>query len=220
MGEGSTSYVRFRDTTGGIIEPQPKRRFFIGVDVGQSIDPSAICILERVEGFTKNSESLDCVHLERLPLGLSYPTQVQRLLEMCLRSPLYESDTYLAIDATGCGRPVFDMFRQAGIKCKRLTGVLIHGGDETTHEQFYTKVPKRTLVSGAIAKMQTNLRIAKDLAEVETLRSEMQTFEMRLSEAGHDSYNARSGAHDDLLMALCLAVWQAGDSKSGFAAIF
>src|SRR5262249_22253955 len=131
MGEGSTTYARFRDTTttGSVVEP--KRRFYVGVDIGQSIDPSAVCIIERVEGFTKNAESLDCVHLERLPLGLSYPAQVQHLLETCLRSPLHESDTYLAIDATGCGRHVFDMFRTAGIKCKRLTGVLIHGGDET-----------------------------------------------------------------------------------------
>jgi hypothetical protein len=56
----------------------------------------------------------------------------------------------------------------------------------------------------------------------EALRDEMQNFNRRRSEAsGRESYNARSGKHDDLVLAVGLAMWWAtrasrGEVSSGF----
>jgi hypothetical protein len=44
----------------------------------------------------------------------------------------------------------------------------------------------------------------------ETLEQKAAAFTMKLSASGHGSYNARSGEHDDLLLAVALLVWQAG----------
>jgi hypothetical protein len=186
---------------GDKLVPQDLPRYYVGVDIGQSVDPTAVSILE------PSGRGFDCVHLERLPLGMSYPSQVRNLYELCNRSPLYGASLRLALDATGVGRPIFDMFSRGGIRAE-IVGILIHGGNETTWSEGLIRVPKRNLVSLTLAMMQSGrLRIAAELADVEVLRGELQSFEARLSESGHDVYGARSGAHDDLVLALCLSLW-------------
>ena len=43
------------------------------------------------------------------------------------------------------------------------------------------------------------------------LGQELADYQVRISQAGHDSYSAPSGQHDDLLMALSLVAWFGGD---------
>jgi len=81
--------------------PWPPRRirFVVGVDLGQSTDPTAIAILEHVTGvldkgsdydrhcgltehLQTKAERVDVRHLERLPLGLSYSAVVQRVSDL------------------------------------------------------------------------------------------------------------------------------------------
>ena len=47
------------------------------------------------------------------------------------------------------------------------------------------------------------------LAEAETLIRELQDFRIEFTAAGHLTFNARSGKHDDLVLALAIAVWRA-----------
>jgi hypothetical protein len=61
-------------------------------------------------------------HLERMPLGTTYPAIVQHVGRLVGRLP---KDTELVIDYTGVGRPVFDLFRYSGIS---PTGMLITSG--------------------------------------------------------------------------------------------
>jgi hypothetical protein len=71
-------------------------------------------------------------------------------------------------------------------------------------------VPKRDLVSGVQVAMQAGrLRVAPGLREWPALRDELANFRYTISESGHDSYGARSGKHDDLVLATSLAVWAA-----------
>jgi hypothetical protein len=52
------------------------------------------------------------------------------------------------------------------------------------------------------------LRIAKTLPLAETLRKEIDTFTVKISSSGHESYEAwREQDHDDLVLALALALW-------------
>ena len=47
-----------------------------------------------------------------------------------------------------------------------------------------------------------------DLPETPTLTAELAGFQMKVTAAGHDQYGAwREGAHDDLVLAVALAVW-------------
>ena len=52
------------------------------------------------------------------------------------------------------------------------------------------------------------LHIQKDLTEAAELVRELQDFKVRYTESGHLTFNAREGRHDDLVLALAIAVWR------------
>jgi hypothetical protein len=54
------------------------------------------------------------------------------------------------------------------------------------------------------------LRVAPGLELAETLRDELLNFEVKVTEAANETYGCwRSGKHDDLVLAVALAVWVA-----------
>ena len=114
-----------------------KIRYVVGVDLGQSSDPTAICVLEHSRASTTTTsdferhtglgekpqvpaERIHCRHLERLPLGMSYPAVVQHIKELMARPPLNGHDQVkpaeLVVDDSGVGRPVSDLLVDAGLK--------------------------------------------------------------------------------------------------------
>jgi hypothetical protein len=110
----------------------------------------------------------------------------------------------LVVDATGVGRAVVDMF--GALVTARIT---IHGGVAVTIEGREYHVPKRDLIGAVQVLLQEQrLVIARQLPEAQTLVQELLDYEVKVSEAtAHDSYNARTGAHDDLVLALSCGVW-------------
>ena len=149
-------------------------------------------------------------HLERLPLGTTYPAivaHVGRLLTKLAGHP------ELVIDFTGVGRPVFDMFVYSGIYS---TGVVITGGMTETRDGRTCSVPKLNLVSRLQALLhEARLKIQRELDEAETLVRELQDFRVEYTAAGHLTFNARSGKHDDLVLALAIATWRAHGGGAG-----
>ena len=79
-------------------------------------------------------------------------------------------------------------------------------------------MPKLTLVSRLQALLhQGRLKILRELDEAETLIRELQDFRMEFTTAGHLTFNARCGKHDDLVLALAIAVWRAyGGGNAGW----
>jgi hypothetical protein len=199
---------------------RPLHEWILSMDVGQSIDPSAVCALEhRVTGngkFTADEtnrvireqrvESFHVRHLERLPLGTPYPTQIQHVANLLGREPL--TDATLVIDFTGVGRPVFDMFDRAGL---RPHGVLITAGNEVSQQSARIfHVPKQHLISQLEARLHSGeLKIAANIADAGALAEELKDFARKVSESGRVTFNARSGAHDDLVLAVAIALFTA-----------
>ena len=143
-------------------------------------------------------------HLERMPLGTPYPGIIAHVGRLLAKLP---AGTELIIDFTGVGRPVFDMFVYSGIS---PLGVLITGGTAETSDGATRSVPKLTLVSRLQALLhEGRLKILRELAEAETLVRELQDFRVEFTAAGHLTFNARTGKHDDLVLALAIAVWRA-----------
>lgn len=69
-------------------------------------------------------------------------------------------------------------------------------------------MPKGELVSKLQALLHSgDLRIAASLPDAAVLARELQDFRVRFTEAGNATFNAREGAHDDLVLALALAVF-------------
>lgn len=150
-------------------------------------------------------------HLERLPLGTTYPgvvAHVQRLLD----KPPLANNADLVIDFTGVGRPVFDMFQARGVS---PIGVAITGGDVITHEGLIYRVPKLILISRVQALFHSGqIKIQKDLPDAPALVAELQEFRAEVTDSGYWRFGARSGKHDDLVLALAIAVWRAHGSVS------
>jgi hypothetical protein len=184
------------------------KKFFVGVDLGQSQDYTAVVILERLKAETGGKEFTYHVrHLERVR-GVPYPQIVATVARMMSSSEL-KGNAELVIDQTGCGRPVFDMFIEGGLD---PVGVSIHGGDSTTHEGRNWRVPKRDLVGILQVLLQTaRLKVASKLALGSILQAEMLNFKVKIDPiTAHDSYSAwREADHDDLILAVALAAWWA-----------
>jgi hypothetical protein len=139
-------------------------------------------------------------HLERVPLGTPYPGIVAHVGRLLGKLP---AGTELVIDITGVGKPVFEMFTYAGIS---PVGVFITAGMTETRDGAICGVPKLTLVSRLQALLhEGRLKILRELAEADTLVRELQDFRVEFSAAGHLTFNARSGKHDDLVLALAVA---------------
>jgi hypothetical protein len=215
--------------------------YFVGVDLGQVHDFTAVCVLEAERawsGFNSIGRPVDTPipaqeqrrrisHLERLPLGMSYPAMVERISQLLQNLPragrgYYEpgiADVNLVVDQTGVGRPVIDMLHAAGLNPIPVT---ITGGDAVNHDNDGWKVPKRDLVSKIkILQQRRMLQVQEQLPLASVLSKELQNFRYKISLRGHDSYNAgtsgewrREGGHDDLVLAVALACWAADENVS------
>lgn len=179
--------------------------YFVGLDLGQSKDYTALAILER-HGAGQEAE-FHARHLHRYPLGTSYPSIVANVSEL-LRRPELGARPSLAIDRTGCGAAVGDMFKDAHLSAQ-LFQVMITGGDKESREDDIYRVPKRDLVGVTQVALQTGkLKVAASLPEAATLTNELQNFQVKITDAANDTYGAwREGTHDDLVLAVALALW-------------
>lgn len=206
--------------------------FIVPIDIGQAADFTALGGLRRVRRPTGKSREVssggglelereyeDVLHLgkaKRYPLHTPYPEIVGDLAESCAKIP----GTYQVVaDATGVGRPVVDMMRAHGLN---VIGVIITGGAGQAHqdqESGYWKVPKRELVTRAQTYLQTGrLRISSKLPLADVIIKEMLSFKMKISTAtGNVSFEAwRDAIHDDLVLMLCMGVWWADKTKTGW----
>jgi hypothetical protein len=195
--------------------------YFAGLDLGQAQDYSALVLVERYQPATDTAvlgtkpplPRYGVRYLKRWPLDTSYPRIVHDVATLLEHPPL-AGNVRLIVDYTGCGRPVVDMFRQAGLHPRP---VHIHGGQKVTDEDGATGVPKRDLVATvAVVLQQQRLQIAESLPETPTLTHELVNFKVEIDpRAAHDSYSAwREADHDDLVLSLALALWW-GEHRSG-----
>lgn len=166
----------------------------------------------------------DVTHLERLPLGTPYvdvaprlKTIMQRLRERHVAQEFARSGhlttgapVSMVVDQTGVGVAVVDLLRDAGLDPIAIT---ITGGDTVSRPAWNEyRTPKRELAGVLQVLLQgRRLRIAEALPLAAVLRQELENFKVTISLGGHDSYGAgeewRTGNHDDLVLAVALAVW-------------
>jgi hypothetical protein len=208
-----------------LMPPQP-RAYIVGLDLGQSADYSAQVILEHAgpgDRPWQPEQHFHLRHLRRWPLGTPYP-EVVRDVVMMLGQPPLAGNVTLAIDRTGVGAAVYDLFRAALGRSlgamNRLVAISIHGGNQVTRDGDGYGVPKRDLAGSVQAALQTRrLTIAEELPDTRILVAELQNFRVKISLGGHDSYGAgvgeewRVGSHDDLVLAVACALWTGQRSR-------
>ncbi|MGI8496718.1 MAG: hypothetical protein ACR2OG_03920 [Gemmatimonadaceae bacterium] len=113
----------------------------------------------------------------------------------------------LVVDANGVGRAVPELLRQRGLK---PVAIAITGGAEVTHGDTL-RVPKRELVGSLQVALQAGrLKIAAELPLRPVLVEELRNFRVKVNPlTAHDSWNAREGQHDDIVLAVAVALWHA-----------
>jgi hypothetical protein len=211
----SREYRGFGGAFGAILEEHDRRaqearwsknEYLIGLDLGQTNDYTAVSILQPV------GSKLRLRHLDRLPLGMSYPNQVRAI--QALYNKL-EGRRTLIIDRTGIGRAIYDMFREGGLN---PVGVTFTSGEKTIRLMQKTptglkprpefRTPKLEIVSALnLVMQQGHLQIARGLKYGDVLTNELKDFEMQVRPTGHVSFNAKEGSHDDVLISVGLVAW-------------
>ncbi len=196
--------------------------FYVGLDLGQRRDYSAIVVVERRElqrAFLEpRFECLQVRHVERVPLGTPYPGVVARVREVVRHGEL-AGRCQLVVDGTGVGAPVVEMLRSAQPGCE-MTAVTITGGSR--QHQYYAaggeacSVPKQDLIAGVQVLLERGeLKIAAKLKMAGALVRELMSVRLTEGSKGRVKMGAEGcGEHDDLVIALGLACWKFKRPKS------
>jgi hypothetical protein len=112
------------------------------------------------------------------------------------------------MDVTGVGKALFDLAVEQNLD---PIGVVIHAGFEV-HRRPYDNtvtVPKLRIVAELDKRLQSNdLFVHESLKDWPALRRELLNFRPEITRGGTETWNARSGSHDDLVLALGLALFQ------------
>jgi Terminase RNaseH-like domain len=179
--------------------------YVLGLDPGQAADPTAVALVE-YDYMQQPVYRLRGLH--RFPLGTPY-TELPGALETRLHEPPLTGCVTLAVDATGVGAPVIDHFRKH-LPSIPLYAITITAGTTVTGSGQHPHVPKRDLIStSSVILEQRRLQVAENMRNTEALTDELLAYRRTTTERGHDTYAAASGSHDDLVLALSLALWTA-----------
>jgi hypothetical protein len=214
-----------------------KTRFYLGLDLGQVHDYSALTLTEQImpEKLAKNAsdwrpmpmvtpiatkpekpveKSLPTYDLHNLKRWrhTPYPDIVDNVVSIMQEEAL-AGQCELVVDGTGVGRPVVDLLRQRGIKMLAAT---ITAGNKVSYDAGFTRIPKIELVGIMQVLLQTQrINFASQVPEVQTLVAELKNFKVAFTNAANTTFGAgaapdwRDGAHDDLVLALALPMWRA-----------
>jgi hypothetical protein len=210
---------------------------FVGVDLGKFVDPTALCVLCRSLAIDKQSGlplkgargeflyTWEARALKRYPLGTAYTSIVADVVRIVQR-PELQPYPRLVIDSTGCGAPVAEMFSAAlrNIPSVELFTVSITSGETFSDVTNLSRVNvvargvwrvSKSQLIGAIRVVleQRRFRISPDpdtgkpIEHAAVLIRELQSFREKITEAGNTTWEARQGAHDDLILAACLPIF-------------
>jgi hypothetical protein len=111
----------------------------------------------------------------------------------------------------GPGPGVRDEFRAIGLSPR---SVLLTGGYEEGRSEKYSDVyhiPRRNIITGVQLLVQNQqLRYPRSgMPLAETLLDELRSIKHKDTPSGYPTFVHREGDHDDLVLAVAIAIWQA-----------
>lgn len=208
----------------GCIPARRRIRMAVGLDIGQVSDPTALCVMRSVEEPTDeigtdliqrlSRPRYEVIGMKRLPLATSYPDIVSYCRNLMLSPAL--AGASLVMDRTGCGRPTYDLFVDAGLSPIGVTITSSIGEPTRDSDGSGWHVGKLHLVS----RLQTefacgNLKLPRRLPETEVFLGELRNFAVQVNSNGYASFNAAGSGHDDLVSAASLAIFDLAPQSGG-----
>ncbi|MCE5322054.1 terminase family protein [bacterium] len=131
--------------------------------------------------------------------AMSWNSQIERVVDFLCR---YRVSSALT-DQSSIGDPLLEQLKSKLWEC---------GADISVEGYTFTNQSKRDLIENLSLQFAHN---AISIPHDEALMRELQYYEYELTDSGNVRMNARSGYHDDLVIALALACHQA--KSSGFS---
>lgn len=180
-----------------------------GMDLGKVGDPSALALVEYVDlpsaMFERRQFRRELLDIRRFPLGMSYIDQIAMVADLI--RPLGQA-CHLIYDKTGGGVVAADLFtagKRNGLFARWPRGITITGS-EASHENSISKVDMVRNLQEVCANKW--LAYPPDLPMIEETIAEAMAFRPEMTRTQRWlTFNAPSGAHDDLLVALAFACW-------------
>lgn len=178
--------------------------YISGLDLGQRQDFTALAVLQR-SYLDDGQARYDVRSLKRFK-DSPYPEMVDKVCGWMGAAPLPGST--LVVDQTGVGRPVVDLFARAAPPVT-IYPVTITAGHQWTRTDDGFHVPKKELASVLQVLLGTRrLGIPRNLDHAAALAKELQSFQVKITAAGNETFEAwRERDHDDLVLAVALAAW-------------
>lgn len=160
-----------------------------GIDWARYSDYTAIVAMQISES------GCEVIGIDRFN-AMGWSQQIDRVVDFLHR---YGVSSVLT-DQTSIGDPLLEQLRSK---------LWQSGADISVDGYGFTNQSKRDLIENLSLKFaHRGISIPRD----EALMRELQYFEYELTDSGNVRMNARSGHHDDLVIALALACWQAKTS--------
>ena len=186
------------------------RRYLIGLDVAQSVDQNAFCIIldEQVpapEGLQKRRREI--VRAERIP-QMSY-VDLATVTRNLVTDPAIADKCYLVVDAGGPGRAFADVLLDKGLMATRMQ---IVGGEAENEKKerdvSFQNVGKPRLLMAINSALHTGeLRIG-NFPMRDKLREEIESVERHVTQAGRQTFTmGTADGHADILMSAAMAWW-------------
>src|SRR5579859_1620484 len=167
---------------------------------GQWIPPTGIEPVMRSEYTIR--------HIRRLPLGTSYPDVALHIAEMLCSQLLANRKVRVLIDVTGVGRPVYDDLKKETRLRPEAQHVILKPISFSHGEKYNPStgiLGKAYLVSRLQSLLHGKRVHGPDTSEMKATLEELRVYEIKVDDAGKDTYGASIGKHDDLATALGLS---------------
>jgi len=184
---------------------------FIGVDVGQVRDFSAVVTLSWITD-ADGIDQFGVTQAERFALGTKYGDLAKETAGLADYLKKQGRSVVVGIDATGVGAGVTETFQEAFHAIPNVSGVkiipcVIHGGFTEDRVGAVVHVPKRSLIYDTTLLLgRGQLHIPKDLDFHDILLEELHNYAAKTNIAtGNVQYEAwKENIHDDLVFALAI----------------
>ena len=214
----------------GWIPARPEVEFALGWDIGQKVDPSALALVRRSRTPIPPPEGIgsDCrqllgpnvftvLGLERIALNTDYVAQCAIVANRLAyaRARAGRAGCQLVCDITGGGLVISNVLTAHGLD---HLGIVIRPGtkDDRSHGNVW-HIAKQNIAARLSAEFhQKTLHILPTLREAAVLADEISNFHATVNEhTSYVSYGARSGKHDDLCLALGVALVYLSPNPAG-----
>ena len=174
----------------------------IGLDLGFSVDHSALCAVEAIDGGDDIGRVYAVRRLERWPLRTEYIDVIERTVEIYKRLRT-KGHTCVILCDIGGARGVWEMLRDKGVNAYAVN--LIGSGTTRLHGSQLTIV-KSDMASTLSILSNPNkprLRVPKMAKYARELKTELRQYEIHVSASGSATFGAFANkSHDDLVSAL------------------